>query len=94
MARDDFTTRIARRLAAWCSLKNFEARPAGSHVPLNETLRVHDMLLYAEDDPEWMKTLSDEEHIATTAEYPRRLLDLARSGRLTDKECRDLVDIC
>ena len=88
--REDFRTRLERRLAAWRQLDAYEARPAGSHDVLAKTPLISDMLLYEGDDPEWLAALRGEERLAASAQFVQRLKDLANSGRLTAGEFEDL----
>jgi hypothetical protein len=48
--REDFRTRVERRVEAWRRLDAYEARPAGSHDALARTPLVSDMLLYEGED--------------------------------------------
>jgi hypothetical protein len=83
---EDFRVRVERRLEAWRRLDVYEARPAGSHDVLARTPLVADMALYEGDDPEWLDELRGEERTAASAQFVRRLRNLADSGHLTVDE--------
>jgi hypothetical protein len=92
LALQEFQARVAQRVAAWKSLDNLEARPAAAHPKLEKKHWISGMLLYQGDDPNWLTMLSAEEKAAISAEFEKRVLALASSGRITEKEFNILLD--
>jgi hypothetical protein len=90
--REDFRSRVKRRVDAWRRLDIYEVRPAGSHDPLVKTPPMIDMPLYDGDDRNWLGELRDEERTAVSSQFVVRLKDLAASGRITAGEYEDLSE--
>ena len=84
--REDFRTRVERRVEAWRRLDGYEARSAGTYNVLAKTPLISDMMLYEGDNPEWFDELRGEERMAVSFKYAERLKGLADSGRVTADE--------
>ena len=89
LALEEFKLRVARRLAAWKSLDELEARPAALHPKLDKKLLIRDILLYTGDNPDWLTTLSAEEQVAIGRPFEM----IAGFGALRASHCEGIRSI-
>jgi hypothetical protein len=91
LALHDFQLRVSQRLAVWQSLDHLEARPPATYPKLEKKHRIMEMPLYQGDDPSWLDMLSSKEKAAISADFVKRVLALAQSGRITEAEFNKLL---